>query len=367
VIRATGSDNPERKYLARPIISGSKKRVYGRTKTEVERQVVALRERERRRRLGIADPLDRPTDLTYDALCDKVLVAYLHTEQSKRTLAANLKRSRDKFGRLLVRELTAEAVQTWLASLALAETTRRSSLKAMRQALQQAVEWDYAHRNVASSVEMPKEPRYSVHPFASWAEVLSVSESMTRTADKALVRFACATGLRPQEWQAIRWLDIKPSERTLRVSRALRNGKVEDRGKTDAALRTVHLTARALQALDLLPVPIRREQLVFPAERGGPINLHNWRAREWADALSAASLTYRPPSGMRDTFATLNLADGASIEWIAKEMGHTEVTTTLRHYAEWLPRADAAILARLDAAHVAETGPETDQLAEAAE
>ena len=41
---------------------------------------------------------------------------------------------------------------------------------------------------------------------------------------------------------------------------------------------------------------------------------------------------------MRHTFATLPLADGASIEWIAKQMGHEDIATTLRHYQKWLPR-----------------------------
>ncbi len=341
--------------------------MHGSTRADVERKIAALKDAAHRRKLGLGDPLARPVDVTYDALCEKVLDAYLHSEQAKRTLAANLKRSRKKFGRLLVRELTAEAVQTWLAGLELSETTRRSSLKAMRQALQQAVEWNYAPKNVAASVEMPKEPPYDAYPFEAWADVLTVSDATIRTVDKALVRFASATGLRPQEWLALRWCDIKRGERMLRVNRAVRNGKVEDRGKTDAALRTVHLTARALQALDLLPVPLKQEQLVFPGEQGGTINYHNWRARQWTDALTTAKLTYRPPSGMRDTFATLNLADGVSIEWIAKEMGHTEVTTTLRHYARWLPSADLAIIERLDAAHAEQTGPETDQLAEAAE
>ena len=192
----SGSDDPSKKWEARPRIEGNRPRVHGSTRADVERKIAALKDAAHRRKLGLGDPLARPVDVTYDALCEKVLDAYLHSEQAKRTLAANLKRSRKKFGRLLVRELTAEAVQTWLAGLELSETTRRSSLKAMRQALQQAVEWNYAPKNVAASVEMPKEPPYDAYPFEAWADVLTVSDATIRTVDKALVRFASATGLR---------------------------------------------------------------------------------------------------------------------------------------------------------------------------
>jgi hypothetical protein len=64
-------------------------------------------------------------------------------------------------------------------------------------------------------------------------------------------------------------------------SRSVRsNGTVEPRGKSDAALRTVHLTRRALEALDMPTALLRQAQFVFPAEEGDVINLAGRRQRE---------------------------------------------------------------------------------------
>jgi integrase len=52
--------------------------------------------------------------------------------------------------------------------------------------------------------------------------------------------------------------------------------------------------------------------LVFPAPKGGYIDLDNCRLREWYPALEAAGLRQRGPYALRHTFATEALAAGVS-------------------------------------------------------
>ena len=40
----------------------------------------------------------------------------------------------------------------------------------------------------------------------------------------------------------------------------------------------------------------------------------------------------------RHTFASVLLASGAPITYVAAQLGHTKPTTTLRYYARWLPK-----------------------------
>jgi hypothetical protein len=62
------------------------------------------------------------------------------------------------------------------------------------------------------------------------------------------------------------------------VNQTVRDGKiVEAEAKTRGALRSVRLSALALEALALLPTPLRAEQLVFPGDRGEVIDLAKWR------------------------------------------------------------------------------------------
>ena len=82
--------------------------------------------------------------------------------------------------------------------------------------------------------------------------------------------FAAATGLRPEEWQALERRDMDRAASALNVRRTVSSGEVVELGKTTRSRRQVPLSRRALAALDALP-PRLDTPLLFPAPR--------WRAR----------------------------------------------------------------------------------------
>jgi integrase len=363
IVKEKKADGSTR-YLARPIIGGKKLAVRATTKRQLESKVAKLKEQADRRRRGLpVDPEPR-AEMTYGALCDLLLDGYPHREQSKRALRYNLRYSRDRFGRIPVQAIRLEDARAWFARLPVAPTTKRNALAAARQAITFAVQTGYAESNAFKQIEKPR-PSENKHPFESWDDVHAVAGALRRSVEQALVVFTCATGLRPQEWRALEWRDVDLAAGVLRVNRAVQGGKIiEAEAKTPGALRAVELVDLALEALGALPTPLRREQLVFPGARGGILDVHAWsrqgaRPGPWTLALDAADLSYREPPQMRHTFATLALVDGASIEWIAKQMGHEDVSTTLRHYHKWLP-SDRRNVNALNEAHAARTGLKPD-------
>ena len=72
--------------------------------------------------------------------------------------------------------------------------------------------------------------------------------------------------------------------------------------------------------------------LLFPAERGGYLDLHNFRSREWKPAQRAAKIEpLRRIYDLRHTFATFALRAGVSTFDLSRYMG-ASLTMTDRHY-----------------------------------
>jgi integrase len=160
--------------------------------------------------------------------------------------------------------------------------------------------------------------------------------------------FAASVGLRPEEWVAFERRDVDRHARVLTVRRTISSGEVVELAKTTRSRRQVPLPARAIEALDALP-PRLDSPLVFPAARGGILNLDNWRRREWAPAIEAAGVR-RPARiyDLRSTFASNALAAGVSVFELARIMG-TSVTMIERVYGTLIEGAAADITRRLDA------------------
>ena len=147
--------------------------------------------------------------------------------------------------------------------------------------------------------------------------------------------------------------------------RTVSDGEVVELGKTSGARRQVPLSRRAIAALDALP-PRLDTPLLFSAPAGGPMNLDNWRRREWAPAIEAAAIaTPARIYDLRSTFASDALAAGVSVFELARVMG-TSVRMIERHYGALLDGAMGSLAGRLDALD-AERDQATDAPSEGAE
>jgi integrase len=234
---------------------------------------------------------------------------------------------------------------TWQAKLP--ERSRYGIVQALRQALEAAVRWGYITRNPAKLAGRNRqEPPRSVRAF-SRAELDAITAELLPIY-APLPIFAAATGLRPEEWQALQRHDLDRRAGVLNVLRTVSDGEVVELAKTNVSRRQVPLTRRALTALDALPARLDTT-LIFPAPKRGLLNLDNFRRRQWAPAIEASAV--RTPAriyDLRSTFASDALAAGVSVFELARVMG-TSVRMIERHYGALLDGAAAGIASRLDA------------------
>ena len=149
-------------------------------------------------------------------------------------------------------------------------------------------------------------------------------------ACRAIPTFAAATGLRPEEWQALQRRDIDRQARVLTVPRTVNDPPGLELGKTAQSLRQVPLSRRALEALDAIP-PCLDTPLVLPASQAAQSTWTTGHGgyghRTWRRVRSAAprvSTTCARHS--RDA-----LAAGVSVVALARLMG-TSVKMIEKHY-----------------------------------
>src|SRR5512132_2052386 len=232
------------------------------------------------------------------------------------------------FGGRPVGELRSQEIAAW--RIALSPGYRFDATQALRQVLARAVLWGMIDVNPAKlGVDNPSPRRREQRPFESWAELEAVAAHLAPRYG-SMVIFAAATGLRPAEWLALERRDIDRDARVVYVHRSFTKGRLKCT-KTEASRRAVPLQAIALDAIERQPSS-PRSPLLFPAERGGYLDLHNFRNREWKPAQRAAGIEpLRRIYDLRHTFATFSLRAGISTVDLSRYMG-ASLTMIDRHY-----------------------------------
>jgi integrase len=250
----------------------------------------------------------------------------------------------DAFGTVKLRDLLPEEVGSW--RMRIPEGHRFETTQAFRQVLDAGVRWRLLDENPAKLVPNPAPKRPEIRPFDSWAEVEAIADELGQLG--AIATTAVGTGLRPEEWLALEWRDVDRKAQVLHVRRAFTRGRLKEWGKTDRSRRRVPLRTRVLDVLDGIPRRLD-SPLVFPATRGGYIDLHNFRSREWLPAIRAAGLEPRRRIyDCRHTYTTMSLAAGVSLFTLSRRMG-TSVDMIDRTYGHLAPDAENVELALLNA------------------
>jgi integrase len=296
---------------------------------------------------------DRPQ--TVDDLLDVFLEKHGRTLDplTVRKMTAQFRKARAEFKDRHPDSLRRIELEDWRESLP--PGSRHGVFRVFRQALTWGVDRGLVERNASNGIKNPKRNRHErreVTPFQTWEEVGAVADELdARYA--AIPAFAVGTGLRPEEWIGLHRSDIDREARSVSVRRRFVGGELKEGGKTPGSVRTVPLRQRVLDALDAMP-PRIDTPILFPAPRGGYIDLEKFRHREWAPALRAAGIAHRRVYDCRHTFATWAIESGDVQLWYLATIMGTSVTQLEDTYARWLTRTDDKLRAAFDAYDVRE-------------
>ena len=256
---------------------------------------------ERKRMRG---ELASPTPLILAELVDEYLEQHVAEANTIRALRDRLKLATDGIpvkprakarehglGMIRVDRLDARTVGAWRKRLP--DGSAWHAHKALRQVLGYAVRAKVVAENVAQAVPNPEPKRREAPVFGAWEELDRLAGELAPQRASLPVVVA-GTGLRPEEWLALERRDVDFKTGVLHVRRVYTDGQVKDYGKQNRSLRRIPLRARVVDALEAHTWRIDTP-LLYPSDRGGYLNLHDWRRDEWTPALESAGLPHRTP------------------------------------------------------------------------
>lgn len=159
--------------------------------------------------------------------------------------------------------------------------------------------------------------------------------------------FAFNTGMRPSELIALRWsrIDLRRGKARVDVARV----DWEEKGTKTNTIREVDLNdaATAVLARQKASSFLAGEEVFLnPATGIAWADEQVQRRRYWNPTLKALGIRQRDAYQVRHTYASLLLTGGVNPAYIARQLGHSKITTTLNTYARWIESADKGAEAR---------------------
>ena len=283
---------------------------------------------------------------------EQTIVDYLAAHEAAPPTLEKLRRQLVPFGREHGHRLLQSLEPYELA--AHRKQSNHYSFRAVKQLLNQSVEYGWLLESPAAKVRNPRPPRREVNA-PPWEHVVTLDGEIDRRYE-GLAVFAAGTGLRPEEWIALERADLDLEARVVRVRRVFSYGRLVELGadgskswrqRRDIPLRQVVLSALANMT------PRIDTPLLFPSPGGDYLKLARFGERTWAPALRAAGLPHFPPKDMRHVYASESIAAGTDLFTLSRRMG-TSLDKIDENYGHLVKGAVQRELQLLDAWDVAQ-------------
>lgn len=251
-----------------------------------------------------------------------------------------------------VRSLDIQGIYTRMSERGLSPRSVRYTHAILSSALKQAVRWNMLGRNPCEAVDLPRSERKEMQALSP-QEVSRFLYQSNEDEFGIVFAFAIATGMRPEEYLALKWSDIDPDLRTAVVTRTLvrrkGGGWYFGEPKTSRSRRTVTFPQSVAKALRIhrskqaetklrLGTSYCSENFVFATTEGKPLNIRNLTQRHFKPILKSAGLSeHFRLYDLRHTCATLLLGANVHPKIVSERLGHASITLTLDTYSHVLP------------------------------
>ena len=144
------------------------------------------------------------------------------------------------------------------------------------------------------------------------------------------------TGMRTGEILGLKWSDIDLENRIIHVRRTRDKG-IETTPKTKSSIRDIEILDVLFPYIDEHIKLKKDSDYVFLTRQNIPFTTTNKiSCRYWKKILKSLNIAYRNLYQMRHTFASMMIANGEDILWVANMLGHKNSNITLSTYAKYI-------------------------------
>lgn len=307
------------RYQKRIIINGKVKYFYGKTKAQIDRQIVQYK---------IKDDIGR----SYSEIAEEWMDEHYPTlaSNSLKGLKPAVRRSIENFGHVPVREILAKDISNYIKSICkmgYAQKTVLTHLQAVRQILAHAVLCGDVDFNTAESVTIPKNlPKVRREPPKP--ETLRFIREHSELPFSLFALIALYTGARRGEILALQYKDIDRENGYVNISKSIyyeNNKPYIKTPKTQAGIREIVLIK---QLEELIPNG-RPNDYIF--QEHNYIITNKRFELQWKKYISFLP-EHITPHQLRHAFATRLYELGVDIKSAQYQLGHADIKTTTDIY-----------------------------------
>lgn len=193
-------------------------------------------------------------------------------------------------------------------------------------------------------------------PFTRNELELIANGDPSRMKDARMILFNCWVGLSVSELVALAMEDVDLARGGIHVRRAKVAGEFKV-PKERSRIRFVELISPARELLKKILAEVegsspeeievtQRDAITKKTEQitllfRNSVSQRPWNGKslsEWFTChLKLSSVRHRGANQCRHTFASQALSSYVPIEWVARQLGHTDTTMVKKHYGRWLP------------------------------
>ena len=255
-------------------------------------------------------------------------------------------------GKYKLSQLTPALIQEFYAKLletGISSRTIRYAHTLLKNALEQAIEWDMLNKNPANKVTLPRQQKQEMKVLSP-IEVEKFINALTYNKWKALFSLLLVSGMRPSEALGLKWEDVNFDNNRITICRnltRLQHGWSLEEPKTRQSRRTIPIPAGTMSDLkehqenQLEQIKkaktYNNQNFVFASGDGEPLNERNLVKRHFKPILEKEGFPDIRLYDLRHTCATLLLSQGVNPKIVSERLGHASTTLTMDIYSHVLP------------------------------